>query len=244
MSPSVAYEFQALPNDDEIEDHKVEGGNPHRRRQPKKFSCVLLILLVTSVIFNVISMAFWLRFPKQGYSYYPQLTETPAEIAVAYEVTRFGAAKELLFEQDRSPHVDAAWRNLYDFSGSTLPGNNNTPTMSEIRDFMKQQGTKIQLLDIFHQLHCLDTIRKAYYPQDYDEQIIVSSHVIHCINAIRQSLMCMVDVSKVSWVWDEQTDALVESQSNFHTCRDFEKIKQWALENHYDRQFVVVPQQR
>lgn len=84
-----------------------------------------------------------------------------------------------------------------------------------------------------------DTIRQAFYPEYYPHPVN-PGHVMHCINSVRQSLMCMADISVINWEWDEQLDILIESKGNTHTCRDFERIKQWALEHHYDRQFVGV----
>ncbi|KXN82167.1 hypothetical protein AN958_02976 [Leucoagaricus sp. SymC.cos] len=164
----------------------------------------------------------------------------PAQNVIAYKAISFTEAKDLVYEQEPSPRVDVAWRSLYDFSGSTLPGYNRTPSFNETLEFVKQQGTKIRLLDVFHELHCLDTIRRALYLHQYPEPVD-SDHVIHCINSIRQSLMCMSDVSLVSWEWNNELGALVESDGNVHTCRDFEKIQQWASENHFDRQFVGAP---
>ncbi|KAF5346091.1 hypothetical protein D9756_010816 [Leucocoprinus leucothites] len=242
MPPSLGYEFQPLPACEETEYHQeLQEPEAHRNQKANRYHCSLFLFLIFSVAANAISLAFWMQCHKHGCSLYPQLTKTPVEGEITYKTVHFGVASDVsIFEQEPSPAVDAAWRNLYDFSGSTLPGYNRTPLFSETLEFVKKKGNKVQLLDVFHQLHCLDTIRQAFYPQYYTHTID-PSHVVHCINAIRQSLTCMADVSDVSWVWDEELGALVESEANFHTCRDFEKIKHWALENHYDRQFTGAP---
>lgn len=85
-------------------------------------------------------------------------------------------------------------------------------------------------------------IRQALYPDHYRHPID-PSHVIHCVNSVRQSIMCMSDVSLVSWEWNQRLEFLIESAENVHTCRDFDRIKHWALGNHLDRQFVELTPQ-
>ncbi|KAF9444801.1 hypothetical protein P691DRAFT_676331, partial [Macrolepiota fuliginosa MF-IS2] len=144
---------------------------------------------------------------------------------------------DIVYEQDPSPTVDTAWRELYEFSGSTLPGQEKIPSFNETLEFVRKKGSRIRMLDVFHQLHCLDMVRQALYPHHYSHSID-PGHVTHCINSVRQSIMCMVDVSVVSWEWSQELDALIESEGNMHVCRDFDGIKEWALENHFDRQFI------
>lgn len=56
-------------------------------------------------------------------------------------------------------------------------------------------------------------------------------HVDHCIDSLRQSLMCSSDTSVITWVWDENTHASRGNLNTVHTCRDFEAIRQWALDH-------------
>ena len=67
-------------------------------------------------------------------------------------------------------------------------------------------------------------------------------HLSHCLDALRQSLMCSVDITPLPWEWDPIDKRSKEVAEVQHTCRNFEKVKQWALENKavsFDRNIFV-----
>lgn len=111
-------------------------------------------------------------------------------------------------------------------------------------------------LDVFHQLHCLvnipspketrddltfkNMIRHALSPEHYkgympgldgEDELLGFHHINHCVDAIRQSLMCSVDVSVLTWRWDETKQINAERGTILHTCRNFDKIRDWAWEH-------------
>jgi hypothetical protein len=53
-------------------------------------------------------------------------------------------------------------------------------------------------------------------------------HVAHCIETIRQALMCHVDVTPYTWIWSEEKKQMENVFATPHTCRNFEKIRDWA----------------
>ncbi|KAI9045242.1 uncharacterized protein KD926_009656 [Aspergillus affinis] len=88
------------------------------------------------------------------------------------------------------------------------------------------------ILGVFHSLHCLYTIRRAYYDPNSTNDVLDlglerEPHVGHCFDYLRQSLSCTVDPTiepadkhlfeDPSWGFDKQ-------------CRDLEEIKAWAEE--------------
>ncbi|KAM3067064.1 hypothetical protein ACMFMG_011737 [Clarireedia jacksonii] len=92
-------------------------------------------------------------------------------------------------------------------------------------------------LDVFHQLHCLDALRKFIFARDSQDHSGYTKglvHINHCIDQIRQSLMCHADISMVYHIprpENEQTPQLPKWKANFsapHTCRDFWAIHDWA----------------
>ncbi|KAL0071714.1 hypothetical protein AAF712_000636, partial [Marasmius tenuissimus] len=93
-------------------------------------------------------------------------------------------------------------------------------------------------LDVFHQLHCLNQMRKAMYPEHYPNtpEGIHTPHMRHCISSIRQSLMCSADISPIVWQWSEKSHAAKERSDVVHTCRNFDKIKEWARAHLLDHQ--------
>jgi hypothetical protein len=97
------------------------------------------------------------------------------------------------------------------------------------------------MLDAWHQLHCLNAIRKAFYPERWPEiwsyhdngtvryDTVEMMHVDHCIDHIRQSLMCFSDVSPTSFYFDPKRGNNPKPVGT-HMCRNFERVKEWAVE--------------
>ena len=102
-----------------------------------------------------------------------------------------------------------------------------------------QPGQYMVELDVFHQLHCLNLLRKLVYPEKFPTDLSSSSekgtdniyHLEHCYDSIRQSLMCSSDVSTIFWEWSPENKKMMGNLATTHTCRNFEKIRDWALEH-------------
>ncbi|KAK2011971.1 hypothetical protein LZ32DRAFT_320239 [Colletotrichum eremochloae] len=66
-------------------------------------------------------------------------------------------------------------------------------------------------LEVFHQLHCLDMIRRYTYPEFYPvdkfrtRKEFMRDHIEHCIDMLRQALMCFGDTGLVTFHWVEDT---------------------------------------
>lgn len=90
-------------------------------------------------------------------------------------------------------------------------------------------------MDVFHQLHCLNYLRKKsvlynhLYPSDgEDEQVPPEFHIPHCIDSIRLSLQCHADVSLIPQRWVDGWLEPWAMWTNKHTCRNFDSIRDWA----------------
>ncbi len=107
-----------------------------------------------------------------------------------------------------------------------------TPTASDPSQFMMQ-------LDVFHQLHCLNMLRKLVYPEKFPIDLTSSSpeaedavyHHEHCYEQLRQSLQCSSDVSTITWEWSPKNGKMMGNLQTVHTCRNFDKIRDWAKEH-------------
>ncbi|KAI2709188.1 hypothetical protein CBS147332_6247 [Penicillium roqueforti] len=83
-------------------------------------------------------------------------------------------------------------------------------------------------VSVFHQLHCLNFLRFAYYPssvKDMDEEE-VAFHRDHCLDYIRQVLMCHADPT-----FEPMSEVGINGMGAVHQCRDFNKIFSWAYEH-------------
>ncbi|KDR66680.1 hypothetical protein GALMADRAFT_80581, partial [Galerina marginata CBS 339.88] len=80
-------------------------------------------------------------------------------------------------------------------------------------------------------------LRKALYPNYYTSKENTEgrddSQIKQCIDGIRQSLMCSADISVIVWQWSEASQKNLPKGNIAHTCRNFDKIQEWAK----DRQF-------
>ncbi|KAJ6024974.1 hypothetical protein N7540_005771 [Penicillium herquei] len=110
----------------------------------------------------------------------------------------------------RRPELDAAWRDITHYGSGYHTS-----------------------IGVFHQLHCLDYIRKVIYREQYtvinDDPDIIVMHVDHCINAVRLALQCHSDVGLMTYGWHPDFPSPYPDFTTSHKCRNFDKIKEWVL---------------
>jgi hypothetical protein len=87
------------------------------------------------------------------------------------------------------------------------------------------------------------SLRPDYYPpytpgKDGGEDLLFGHrHIGHCVEVIRQALMCSADVTPYTWEWNEKLQLHANKITTPHTCRNFDKIRDWAVENNGDVSF-------
>ncbi|KAK2800819.1 hypothetical protein FQN50_007960 [Emmonsiellopsis sp. PD_5] len=92
-------------------------------------------------------------------------------------------------------------------------------------------------LAVFHQLHCLDKVRRYlhndyYHMEDHDSTVPLIDHMDHCIDMLRQALMCQADSTLITW-----EGPFTNPKPDFsatHYCRSFDTIHDWAKEREID----------
>ncbi|KAJ7679918.1 hypothetical protein B0H17DRAFT_943731, partial [Mycena rosella] len=140
------------------------------------------------------------------------------------------------FQVPSSPELDEAWKDLYDFGISRIPKHEAALLPNKTSPISGDPGFYIAELDVFHELHCLNMIRKAldpdYYP-DWNINAVERSreHVSHCVDWIRQATMCHSDTSVLVWQWNERHNQSTPRARVPHMCRNFESIQTWAREH-------------
>jgi hypothetical protein len=93
------------------------------------------------------------------------------------------------------------------------------------------EGGYFVTLDVFHQLHCLNEIRKQIYRDHYPTQHSPSEqleHADHCVDMLRQVLMCHGDVSIQTYEWIDDYRWPWPRFHTEHECRNWEAITEWA----------------
>jgi hypothetical protein len=182
---------------------------------------------------------------------------SPASGAVESMIVRFNGTLDFpsIYRGPPSPEIDAAWARV---ARDVLPtrmslgeilkaGEVDSPSKVKYpaqfdRDFMVS-------MEAPHQLHCLNFLRKATWPEYYrsteisfqDTPEVVRMHLDHCIEMIRQGIMCTADVTMITWDWVQGLKTPYPNLNTRHQCRNYEKILDWSVKHavHIDRSEVT-----
>lgn len=99
-------------------------------------------------------------------------------------------------------------------------------------------GQYLASLDVFHQLHCVDLLRKSIHREYYDKhegsfagapEAVVQGHLQHCVETLRQTLMCHGDISLLTYNWVEGREMPYPNFNTIHTCKKWDTLTQWNM---------------
>ncbi|KAF6783591.1 hypothetical protein CSOJ01_15886, partial [Colletotrichum sojae] len=129
---------------------------------------------------------------------------------------------------DPTEEIDAAWEKL-------IAPNVILLSETEIGSYASQtfsNGTGFYSgLQVDHNLHCLNNLRRAAYQHVYGKpDLRALRHLDHCVDLLREANQCHMDMTpmlfNVSAKNGRTTFAL---QRHTHTCRRFDVLHEWAL---------------
>ncbi|KAG1813507.1 uncharacterized protein BJ212DRAFT_394744 [Suillus subaureus] len=176
---------------------------------------------------------------------------SPAIVAVEPVIVRFNGTLDFpsIYRGPPSPEIDAAWARI---------AQDVLPTRMSLEDFVKAGevdspskvkypatygGGLVVSMEAYHQLHCLNLLRKVTWPEYYrptDTSLeVIPMHLDHCIEMIRQNIMCNADVTMITWDWVQGLETTYPNFNTRHQCRNFEKILDWAVHAVHIPQSVV-----
>ncbi|PQE19432.1 tat pathway signal sequence protein [Rutstroemia sp. NJR-2017a BBW] len=154
-----------------------------------------------------------------------------------------------IYRMPPSPEVDEAW-NYISTEGLeviTVPSyaiekSGKDPNLSVKAPSSWHQGSDAFLvqIDVFHQIHCLNELRKElYYDQYYSAppDTLQRDHKNHCVHMLLQNIMCHADVEIISHNWvhnDHIPDPKERPFPDFNVvkqCRDFDRLLDGARDN-------------
>ncbi|KAL1662832.1 hypothetical protein GGF50DRAFT_89746 [Schizophyllum commune] len=150
-------------------------------------------------------------------------------------VLRAGTEHKTLYQQ-LTDEADEAWEDLYTPSIFMIPRDVAARLPNRTHPVTRDapEGNYLAHLDVFHQIHCLNYLRMSLSPERYKplirHDLLEYEHLSHCVDSIRQSLMCSADVSVNVWQWSEHYQAVAGRVNVAHSCRNFNKIKDWVRE--------------
>ncbi|RAL04921.1 oxidase ustYa family protein [Aspergillus ibericus CBS 121593] len=152
-----------------------------------------------------------------------------------------------------TPEREYAWDRLWNYgtiavSAEGIAALNKThrgPHVTIKSDADDEEPKYGALVEVFHQLHCLNLIRQytwlshynindtsLIYPYSLHEPVEARMHVDHCFESLRLSLMCYADVTPVLVEIDETIKLGRRADfSVHHKCRDFDKVTEWMVDH-------------
>ncbi|KAF8873604.1 hypothetical protein CPB84DRAFT_1737235 [Gymnopilus junonius] len=212
---------------------------PYGRSRPRthyKYITAKEKLLLVIIVLQTIALVTALFIPKNQEAVRFQcrsnepLIYSPADSVIEYEVKSFTPGREQkTIYQGLSDEADHAWGELYNHTFMKIPRNEAVLLPNKTYPIKDDPGYYLGGLDVFHQLHCLNNVRRALHRDHYgNDTDLDEEHVSHCIDTIRQSLMCSADTSVNVWQWSTELSAVVGYSTQAHSCRNFEKLRDWA----------------
>ncbi|KUI64610.1 hypothetical protein VM1G_01049 [Cytospora mali] len=176
---------------------------------------------------------------------------SPVAPTVEYETVRFNLTPMVDGPfVGYGPDVDQAWDSIANDMGDQMISQDELDRLGLPRNSLKvtdpatgKEGYRAAV-EVFHQLHCLNLLRqyvyKDYYVNIYsdidrDDEEGVKAHIDHCLEAIRINLMCTADIGIFTFreypEYGYEKGDYWPDFSTLHTCRNFDAIHQWAIDN-------------
>ncbi|KAJ7118117.1 hypothetical protein C8R44DRAFT_878749 [Mycena epipterygia] len=193
----------------------------------------LRTLLALSVLLHLVLAFTWAR------QWHPHKDEvpvlySPAQSAIEYKLVKFtrGFGEDTpIYEQPPSAAVDEAWEALHRHPETRISRFEAAKMSNNTWPIVGDEGHYIMALEVLHQLHCLDIMRKQLHP-GFDYPVVDLGHIRHCIGTIRQALMCAADITPIVWQWSETQQRAEQRDDIVQVCRDYGKIQEW-VESHF-----------
>ncbi|PGH08527.1 hypothetical protein AJ80_07847 [Polytolypa hystricis UAMH7299] len=233
-----------MKDEDDIEEpllERVSWDEQQRKYQTIIFVQWAIILTISAVLAG--SLSYFAGGKKVFLP--PNHIYSPAQDAVRYKRTTFTTGFEgglSKYQGPPSAENEKAWDELYGYGISRIPESQAKKLVDKTLPIPGDPGYYIAGLDVFHQLHCLNMLRKYFWAAELGlnksslmhravDKTFERSHMDHCIDAVRQSLMCSADIAPITWAWSERDHMGKASANSNHTCRDFDRLMEWGKAN-------------
>ncbi|CCD47972.1 hypothetical protein BofuT4_P112820.1 [Botrytis cinerea T4] len=145
-----------------------------------------------------------------------------------------------------SPEVDALWDEITMLGAMSISEDvfqHLNASKYAVKLPSSLGGGRLALFETIHQIHCVQSLWNAAYPEYYTEQTKFKNshpemwygHLDHCADVLRQKLMCDADTGIVTYNW---LKGKVNPNPNFnvqHQCRNFDAILEYARDNQVDK---------
>ncbi|KAI9755572.1 MAG: Transcription initiation factor TFIID subunit 5 [Chaenotheca gracillima] len=161
--------------------------------------------------------------------------------------TLFPPENPSIYRQEPSPEVDDAWFELEKIRAFAITskdmeelGKDTTTAAKFPEDAGFGSDAYMAQVDVFHQIHCLNLLRKAALPKYYPDGPTKKSssshdmhliHVSHCADVLLQNLMCTASTDVLTFDWMETQARPFPQFTRNAKCRDFGTLQKFQEEN-------------
>ncbi|KXJ93583.1 hypothetical protein Micbo1qcDRAFT_203648 [Microdochium bolleyi] len=146
-----------------------------------------------------------------------------------------------IWRKEPSPEVDAAWDRVSQLGYHTIStadvvalGKDPALTVRAPPSWDRGPDAHIVQIDMTHQIHCLNAVRKAMYPEYYPptrKLMRDAGHPQHCVHVLLQNLLCDASVNVMTYNWMETQRNPFPDMSIQRQCRDYEAVLDWHERN-------------
>ncbi|KAK8068721.1 hypothetical protein PG994_005337 [Apiospora phragmitis] len=259
-------ESDSLESNDLLEEYESQArpqSKKHDRLSRGVRRATLLVLFAFSLVLNAmftIAGTYLYHRGGLGNPIFPQALYSPAQDVLSYEVVKFNSAfggGRSEYQGEPSPELDELWENLFLLELQIPREQARLLPNKTIPVHLDKPDSFAVGLSVFHDLHCLNTIRKGldYFNYqmwndthnplntplhllDDDHRLggpLDPPHLSHCIDHLRQAIQCHSDISPVVWQWSEAAQDNKIYGTTVRTCRNFAAVRAWATEHDYSK---------
>ncbi|RWA11499.1 hypothetical protein EKO27_g3597 [Xylaria grammica] len=203
-----------------LENTLQEAPSSHSWISRPKGSIILSLLTIYAVISVPALFFLAIRHSPQPYS--------PASHVLSYERHPLYFGEDVRYS-GLPEEVDEAWDTLLEPINIRTTKDELLQAHSPMNDDIVQvnDGGYVSVLSVYHELHCVDALRRNIFPDYYYPNATVQEretnviHLTHCVDTIRRSLMCKADVAVYAayWVGDHTAIPSKELRSGSDTVK-------------------------
>ncbi|KAH8653084.1 hypothetical protein BGZ60DRAFT_533279 [Tricladium varicosporioides] len=243
----MSSKYELLDEDsshDEVQHYEKDRGNWQALSYNTSHYCFLLIGFVLGLVVCFIgySLTLWQvngNCTRRASVWSPALDIYDGQ---QFSLQRFnGALRDPNnFRGPPSDEIDKAWegiilphKSLFRLSKDELIRLNVSEYAAEYTEEMG--GGYIAGLEVFHELHCVNMLRKATYMDYYlpkmtewRDRDTLRFHLDHCVDMLRQKLTCNPDLGMTTYVWAKGWKQAFPNFNTLHKCLPYDKVLDWA----------------
>ncbi|KAJ4293495.1 hypothetical protein N0V90_008778 [Kalmusia sp. IMI 367209] len=252
-----------------LDEEKCKNSPDKRALSPRSFK----LLTICNIVFFLASLSLysssWLQHSatkrpnaklRQVHSYSPLLdaVDLPLEVK-ALNGTLYPNHHPSVARGPPSPEADAIWNEweitrVYAITADQIRAMGKDPsTATKLEDDIYGLGDDAyaSTFDIYHQLHCLNMLRKLVYPDYYknarmqfphakDPQAMYEIHMGHCIDMLMQTIQCSGNLNLITMHWvNEEAIPFPDMSINKQCVADFDYLTKWRKEHQVDPEKYV-----